>query len=1061
MNANLEKVKAVFLEALDKYPPDQWGPYLDEACGEDRELRRNVQVLLDAHESGDSLLDKGAIAAGATIDQPLIERPGTVIGRYKLKEQIGEGGMGVVYVAEQTEPVRRKVALKIIKPGMDSRQVIGRFEAERQALALMDHPNIAKVFDAGTTGEKGVRTHLPERPEGCSAQMSPDPFFATGRPYFVMELVRGMPITDYCDQVQLGTDGRLELFTKVCQAVQHAHQKGIIHRDIKPSNVMVTLHDGTPIPKVIDFGVAKAINQRLTEESIYTQLTEMIGTPLYMSPEQAELSSLDIDTRSDVYSLGVLLYELLTGTTPFDKATLREAGYDEIRRIIRQQEPPKPSDRLGTVEAASLSTISEQRGIDPRKLTHTLRGDLDWIVMKALEKDRTRRYETANGFAADIERYLKDEPVEACPPSAVYKFKKFARRNKATITTASVVAVALIIGIIGTTWQAVRATREQRRANQLLTSERLARRQLVAIKTRESQRSMRINAEIEAALQEAERLQAQAKWSEALANVTRAMSLVSNSGSSEQSHPRVREQLKDLNAVLRLEEIRLQCRSVRVNDSMTDHSYAAAFQQYGIEIKNQDTRQAAARILASSVRDELITALDHWALVRKRLKDHDGRQRLLAVARAADAEPWRNRLRDVLEPPYSEKEKVLQLAASAPIRELSPATVVSLARLLHFEGETEQSIALLRQAQRARPNDFWINLDLGYYLHNIKPPRWDDSIRFSAIAVALRPENDIAHYVFARSLHGKGAFDEAADAFGQVIAMRSGSKKSNVFALFGLASSLHELKQWDRSAVAYADALDQMKHINRHGLPGPWMVIAREDELFTRVQSLRPNDHRLWSLRARYYAFGSHWDRAAADYARGVQARPLEDDSFEYACVLLLLGDKQGYRQLFNELLDAASRKKDSGAYLLGRASVISPRWAAGQEQMLQWANKAVALQGSPDTRRAPFTVNVLAMAHYRAGQFDLAIQFATESDQLYESWNRPNRAVNWPLLAMAHHRRGHIAQSRRWLDEALRWDEQMSDEDVENNPMHVQEFLEFKVLIREAVELMAANPQP
>ncbi len=447
--------ESIFSAAIEKTSPQQRTAFLEEACSGDRELRTRVEALLRARDNPDSFFDAPAAHFLATVDlQPLTERPGTVIGRYKLKEQIGEGGMGVVYVAEQTEPVRRKVALKIIKPGMDTRQVIGRFEAERQALAMMDHPNIARVLDAGTTEPPLSPPGRGAGGEGAAA--------GSGRPYFVMELVRGMPITDYCDQAKVDTRGRLELFTKVCQAVQHAHQKGIIHRDIKPSNVMVTLHDGVPIPKVIDFGVAKAINQRLTEESVYTGLSEMIGTPLYMSPEQAELSALDVDTRSDVYSLGVLLYELLTGTTPFDKATLREAGFDEIRRIIREQEPPKPSDRLGTVEAASLSTISEQRGIDPRKLTHTLRGDLDWIVMKALEKDRTRRYETANGLASDVQHFLSGEPVVAAPPSRLYRFRKFVRRNRAMVTAATMVVAALLAGTAGTTFGLLRA--EQGRA---------------------------------------------------------------------------------------------------------------------------------------------------------------------------------------------------------------------------------------------------------------------------------------------------------------------------------------------------------------------------------------------------------------------------------------------------------------------------------------------------------------------------------------------------------------------------------------------------------------------
>jgi serine/threonine protein kinase len=370
-----------------------------------------------------------------TAAAPLSEAPQTVIGRFRLLENIGEGGFGAVFVAEQKYPIKRRVALKIIKLGMDTREVIARFEAERQALAMMDHPNIAKVYDAGATD--------------------------TGRPYFAMELVRGIKITEYCDQHKLSTRQRLDLFVQVCHAIQHAHQKGVIHRDIKPSNILVTLHDGVPVPKVIDFGIAKATQGDLTDKTIYTQYQQFIGTPAYMSPEQAEMSGLDVDTRSDIYSLGVLLYELLTGRTPFDGTDLMSMGLDAMRKAIREKEPTKPSTKLATLKGEELSSTAARHSTDAPKLIHLLRGDLDWIVMKCLEKDRTRRFETANGLAADIQRHLNNEPVGARPPSRWYRLQKSFRRNKLAFVAGTAILAALILGVIGTTVGLIRAKRAE------------------------------------------------------------------------------------------------------------------------------------------------------------------------------------------------------------------------------------------------------------------------------------------------------------------------------------------------------------------------------------------------------------------------------------------------------------------------------------------------------------------------------------------------------------------------------------------------------------------------
>jgi serine/threonine protein kinase/formylglycine-generating enzyme required for sulfatase activity len=444
------KRSAELFEKAVELRRDERAALLDRACGDDPALRSEVESLLAAHDAAGDYLGAPTSSVDDVSRPPDIAEtvraggqavpPSRVIGRYKLLQLIGEGGFGTVWMAEQREPVKRRVAVKIIKPGMDTGQVIARFEAERQALAMMDHPNIAKVLDGGSTD--------------------------TGSPYFVMEYITGVPILEYCDTEKLDIAARLGLFTQACNAIQHAHQKGIIHRDIKPSNVMVTLHDGVPVVKVIDFGIAKATNVELTTRTLFTAHHQMLGTPAYMSPEQAEMSGLDIDTRSDVYSLGVLLYELLTGTTPFATEELMQKGFAEMMRIIREEEPPKPSTRLSSLGATATRTAAQWQ-VEVRKLSLLLRGDLDWIVMKCLEKERSRRYETADGLAADVARHLADEPVTAGPPSASYRFRKFVRRNRAGVVAATIVVVAIVLGAAGTLAGMLRASAAEATARAL------------------------------------------------------------------------------------------------------------------------------------------------------------------------------------------------------------------------------------------------------------------------------------------------------------------------------------------------------------------------------------------------------------------------------------------------------------------------------------------------------------------------------------------------------------------------------------------------------------------
>jgi serine/threonine protein kinase len=452
----LDPIIAAYLEAVERGDkPDRDRLMLDHPQLAS-ELRAFFADLDRVHQAAGKPADYDATVIG--MKEPT---PGTILGgRYKLLENIGEGGMGSVWVAEQQQPVKRKVAIKLVKAGMDSKQVLARFEAERQALAVMDHPNIAKVFDGGMTDQ--------------------------GRPYFVMEYVKGIPFTEYCDRVKPSLKERLILFIPVCHAVQHAHHKGIVHRDLKPSNILICLYDGKPVPKVIDFGLAKAMHQPLTEKSIHTGHGIMVGTPVYMSPEQAEHNNLDVDTRTDIYSLGVVLYELLVGTTPLERQQLQQAAFDEILRLIKEVEPPRPSVRLSA--SGSLPSIAAQRSIEPKDLRKSLTGDLDWIVMKSLEKERSRRYDTANGFAQDIERFLNEEPVEACPPSRSYLLKKFVRKHRGQIVAASTVVVALTLGIVASTWFGLHARR----------SEKIA---VAAIKDKEAERLRALEAKRDAETQ--------------------------------------------------------------------------------------------------------------------------------------------------------------------------------------------------------------------------------------------------------------------------------------------------------------------------------------------------------------------------------------------------------------------------------------------------------------------------------------------------------------------------------------------------------------------------------
>jgi tetratricopeptide (TPR) repeat protein/serine/threonine protein kinase len=753
MPADLRKAREFFLHAVGSLPPERWDAYVGEACGSDAELAQQVKHFLQVHREAGSFLERPAVELGDTGEfaaepclETLAETTGTIIGPYKLLEQIGEGGFGVVFMALQQEPIRRKVALKVVKPGMDTKQVIARFEAERQALALMDHANIAKVLDAGQT--------------------------TSGRPYFVMDLVKGRPITDYCDQAHLKPRQRLELFVSVCQAVQHAHQKGIIHRDIKPSNVLVTVQDGTPLVRVIDFGIAKALGQQLTDKTVFTGFAQMIGTPLYMSPEQAALSNVDVDTRSDIYSLGVLLYELLTGTTPFVNARLHEVDYDEMRRIIREEEPPKPSTRLSDSKD-TLRSISELRDMEPAGLMKFVRGELDWIVMKALEKDRARRFETASALAADVQHFLHDEPVAACPPSARYRLGKFARRNRAALTMAAIVTAAVVLVTAALGWMLRdSAVRRKQAANAVAT-----------------------------ALAEARQRLEQGNWRAGQAVMRRAEELLIDAGGNAEFPARWQQINDDLKMLARFEEARLLRTGVKdewFNDLGAAGAYEDAFRTYQLPVLNMEPQEAADRIAASEIAKELLAALIDWASLQPIT---GGWGKLLEVSQlAARGSGLRQVPESMAQRDWS---RLLRLAQQPGALDQRPETLALLGRAM-FWVDPSAAVDFLRRAQYRHPADFWINHDLAATLMRLKPRAAQEAIGFFRAALALSSESPGVHVNLGRALEATGDLDGAIAEYRKAIELKSdySAPHSNI------ASALTAKGLKDEAITEYRTAIE-------------------------------------------------------------------------------------------------------------------------------------------------------------------------------------------------------------------------------------------------------------
>lgn len=790
--------KAIFNVARHIGSPDARAAYLSQVCAADPDARRRVEELLRVHDQARSFLELPAASLlnAATLDGTQVIEPGARIGPYKLLEQIGEGGMGLVFLAEQSEPIRRKVALKVVKPGLDSRQVLARFEAERQALSLMDHPNIAKVLDAGET-------------EG-------------GRPYFVMELVKGRSITEYCDERRLTPRQRLEILLPACHAIQHAHQKGVIHRDVKPSNILVAEYDQQAVPKVIDFGVAKAISQPLTERTMFTSVGQIVGTLEYMSPEQAKVNQLDIDTRSDIYSLGVVLYELLTGTTPFDKSRLQAAAWDEILRILREEEPPKPSTRLSN-SGMALAAISANRQTEPARLTKLVRGELDWIAMKALEKDRNRRYETANEFARDIECYLADAPVRACPPSTWRRMHKFIRRNKSLVVPLLIVLVAVLAAVGLGGW--VLGERASRQA--------------------------RIEADVTQFVDQAELLYRAGKLPQALAETQKACSVAGNGcGAPGQ---RAREWRVDLEMAMRLEEIQIES-FYFVGPEAWSASFAEAFRDYGIDIATLPIKEAASRIAASRIQADLVLALDNWVpsyWVAAAPEDVALRRRLRSIVDAADPDPWRRRCRRSMD--ENDLASLREMAATVDPASTHVRSLWALGAALQTAGDLEAASRFLRQVQRMHPDNVSINARLVECLAQLKPTPFDELIGFARAIVAIRPGSPAAYAMLGRQLDGKGRVDKAA-------------------AAEAMATFAEAVRRWPDSAFT-------------HYSLGYYLFVPRADYLgaeaeLSRAIEIRPNHPLAWSMRGAVRQRRGESDAAIADISQAIKLNPKSAGSY-------------------------------------------------------------------------------------------------------------------------------------------------------------------------------------
>jgi tetratricopeptide (TPR) repeat protein/serine/threonine protein kinase len=1021
MALDAQRVQAVFQAALEAPDPAARAAVLERECATDPEVSRRVQALLQAYENPASILDRPPLAAmPVTVDDAPPERPGTIVGSYKLIEQIGEGGMGAVWMAQQTEPVKRLVALKLIKAGMDSRQVIARFEAERQALALMDHPNIARVLDGGTT--------------------------SAGRPYFVMDLVKGVPITRYCDEHRLTPRQRLELFLPVCQAVQHAHQKGIIHRDLKPSNVLVAQYDGKPVPKVIDFGVAKAAGQSLTDKTLVTGFGNIVGTLEYMSPEQAEVNQLDIDTRSDIYSLGVLLYELLAGSPPFTKKELEKAGMLEMLRVIREQEPSKPSTKLSSSDA--LPTLSANRGTEPAKLTRLVRGELDWIVMKALEKDRGRRYETANGFAMDVQRYLADEPVLACPPSVGYRLRKLIRRNKAGLAVAALVLFFLVLLGSGIGW----AVRDREARAHEAAKER-------------ADRHAKLHEQVTRTLTEARDWLDRDRLPEAIAAVVRAETILAAGESDDAIQADVQQARQGVDLVTELDDIRYSPMiALQQYDSSVERNrlYEKLFGKLGVDVDALSTDEAAGRIVTHPLRLHLLAALDGWADMRHNIllvETHRGDawwHRLLLIANQVDPDSVRQRVRTAV---IQHDLKALDgLAASADVAQLPPATAGQLARALYWTNSPERqeaAVTVLKLVRMRHPDHFGLNMSLFNLLKG--PGKYEEALSYLRAAEVLRPRtslvhsavgyvlsklgrpaeaavslrkaievdptNAVAHNEFGNFLHGQGKLDEAVPWYRRAIELdpQFALAHMNLGNVLSAKGQLEEGIGHLRKAIEFNPNY-ALAHFNL----GVSLVKQKKFDdacdCHRKAIELDPGDARWhFGLGSALQARGK-LEEAIACYKRATELDPKDVQAHSNLGVVLWrqgkLDDAIASYGTAIDLDPKCATPHNNLAWLLATRPNAQPR---DFPRALELAKKAVDL--------APKNSNywrTLGMAQYRVGDWEAAVAALLKVKEV----GSPGDSLEWFPLAMAYWRLGNKEEARKYYDRAVRWTEMNQPQD-------------------------------